>query len=172
VHVRVSTAFNKMLGIAGATVTTVSFTAEGVVVGLRRRGRKLVCPCGWKTWAVYDRSVRRWRHLDVGANKLFLEAEIRRLDCRRCGRVRTEAVPWARPGARHSRDFENVVAWLAQRSDKTTITVLLRTSWETVARIVGRVVAEHIDTVAWRTCIGSGSMRSPVRHEALYVHAG
>ena len=143
---RVSTAFNKMLGIDGATVASVSFAPEGVVVGLRCRGRKLVCPCGWKTWAVYDRSTRRWRHLDLGANKLFLEAEIRRLDCRCCGRVRTEAVPWARPGARHSRDFEDVVAWLAQRSDKTTITVLLRTSWETVARIVGRVVTEHIDT--------------------------
>jgi transposase len=59
--------------------------------------------------------------------------------------VVTEAVPWARPRARHSRDFEDVVAWLAQRSDKTTISRLLRTSWETVAGIVTRVVAEQID---------------------------
>jgi transposase len=68
------------------------------------------------------------------------------LHCQRCQRVRTEAVPWARPRARHSRDFEDVVAWLAQRTDKTTITRLLRTSWETVAGIVERVVAEQIDT--------------------------
>jgi transposase len=39
-----------------------------------------------------------------------------------------------------------VVAWLAQRTDKTTITKLLRTSWETVAGIVARVVAEQLDT--------------------------
>jgi transposase len=130
-RVRVTTAFNKMLGIVGASVASVAFTPEGVVVGLRRRKRrKLVCPCGWKTWAAYDRSVRRWRHLDLGAVRLFLEAEIRRLDCRRCGRVRTEAVPWARPGARHTRDLQDVVAWLAQRTDKTTITKLLRVSWE------------------------------------------
>ena len=62
--------------------------------------------------AVSDRSTRRWRHLDLGAVKLFVEAEIRRLHCRRCGRVRTEEVPWARPRARHTRDFEDVVAWL------------------------------------------------------------
>jgi hypothetical protein len=49
-----------------------------------------------------------------------LEAEIARLDCRRCGRVRTEEVPWARPGARATRDFEDVIAWLAQRMDKTS----------------------------------------------------
>jgi transposase len=94
---------------------------------------------------VYDRSTRRWRHLDLGASKLFLEAEIRRLHCRRCDQVRTEAVDWARPRARHTRDFEDVVAWLCQHTDKTTVTKLVRTSWETVARIVTRVVAEHLD---------------------------
>lgn len=143
---RVTTAFNKMLAIPGAWVVSVVFAPEGVVVGLRRRRRRPVCPCGWKGRAVYDRSTRRWRHLDLAASKLFLEAEIRRIHCRRCDRVRTEAVDWARPRARHTRDFEDVVAWLAQHTDKTTVTRLLRTSWETVAGIVGRVVAEHIDT--------------------------
>ena len=37
-------------------------------------------------------------------------------------------------GARFTRDFEDVVACLAQRTDKTTITRLLRCSWEAVAR--------------------------------------
>lgn len=142
---RVTTAFNRMLAIAGASVTSVVFAPEGVVVVLRRRRSKLVCPCGWKTRAVYDRSIRRWRHLDLGAARLWLEAEIRRLECRRCRRVRTEVVPWARPRARHTRDFQDVVAWLAQRTDKTTITGLLRMSWEAVARIVVSVVAEEID---------------------------
>ena len=35
--------------------------------------------------------------------------------------------------------------YLAQRTDKTTITRLLRCSWEAVAAIVARVVAAHID---------------------------
>ncbi len=141
---RVTTAFNRMLAIPGATVRAVTFGPEGVVVGLRPRFRRLRCPCGWSTAATYDRSVRRWRHLDLGATRLLLEAEIRRLYCRRCRRVRTEVVPWARPGARHSTDFEDVVAWLAQRVDKTTITKLLRCSWEAVAGIVTRVVADHV----------------------------
>lgn len=96
---RVTTAFNKMLSIPSATVASVEFTPDGVIVGLRRRNGRPVCPCGWK----------------------------------------------GSPRARHSRDFEDTVAWLAQRTDKTTITRLLRTSWETVAGIVERVVAEQID---------------------------
>jgi transposase len=142
---RVTTAFNKMLGLSGASVRGVSFTPDGVVVALGRRRAKHACPCGWKTWAIYDRSVRRWRHLDLGAAKCFFEAEIVRVDCPWCGRVRTEEVPWARPGARHTRDLQDVVAWLAQRTDKTTITRLLRVSWEAVAKIVVDVVAERLD---------------------------
>lgn len=141
---RVSTAFNRMLDVPGASVADITFTPDGVVVGIRRRRARLRCPCGWRTWAVHDRSLRRWRHLDLGASRLWLEAEIRRLNCRRCGRVRTEEVPWARPGARHTRDFQDVVAWLAQRTDKTTISRLLRVSWEAVARIVVSVVADAL----------------------------
>ncbi len=142
---RATTAFNKMLAIPGAHVSGVVFTPEGIVVDLGRRAQRLRCPCGWSTRAVYDRSRRCWRGLDLGASRVFLRAEIRRLMCRRCARVVTEEVPWARPGARFTRDFEDVVAWLAQRMDKTAITRLLRCSWEAVAHIVTRVVAEQLD---------------------------
>lgn len=142
---RATTAFNKMLEIPGATVTEITFTPEGIVVGLRRRFYRLTCPCGTTVGATYDSSVRRWRHLDLGSCRLLLEAEIRRLYCPRCERVRTEQVPWARPGARHTKDFEEVVAFLAQRADKTTVARLMRCSWEAVANIVMRVVADHID---------------------------
>ncbi len=97
---RVSTAFNRMLAIPGAWVDSVAFTDDGIVVGLRRRSRRLRCPCGAPSRSRYDRSRRRWRHLDVGATKLWFEADIARIDCRACGRVRTEEVP----RGRHSRD--------------------------------------------------------------------
>jgi transposase len=143
--VRATTAFNKTLAIPGAHVTGVTFSPDGIVVDLGRRTKRLRCPCGWSTRASYDRSTRSWRGLDLGASKVFLRAEIRRLSCRRCGRVRTEEVAWARLGARFTRDFEDVVAWLAQRMDKTAITRLLRCSWEAVASIVTRVVADQLD---------------------------
>ena len=59
--------------------------------------------------------------------------------------MRVEAVPWARPRARHTRDFEDLVAFMAQQMAKTPITTLLRIGWDTVGKIVARVVAEHLD---------------------------
>jgi transposase len=142
---RATSAFNRIIAIDGVAVSGVTFAPEGVVVKICRRKRSHQCPCGWTTRSHYDRSIRRWRHLDVGATKCFLEAEICRIECARCKRVRTEDVPWARPGARHTDAFCAVVAWLAQRVDKTTITKLLRVSWEAVAKIVIDVVADVLN---------------------------
>ena len=143
---RATTAFNRMLNIPGATVTGVTFTPEGIVIDLRRRFHKLTCPyCGWSTRATYDRSTRRWRHVDAGSAKIWLRTEIRRLTCGPCGGVVTEQVPWARHDARHSRDLQDVTAWLAQRMDKESVRKLLRISWEAVRNAVTMVVAEQLD---------------------------
>ncbi len=54
---RVSTAFNRILQIPGAWVETVEFTKAGIVVGLRRRQRRHICPCGLRSRARYDLSL-------------------------------------------------------------------------------------------------------------------
>jgi len=45
--VRVTTALNRLLGLPGASVVDVSFTAAGMVVTVRlRRGRRVCSICG------------------------------------------------------------------------------------------------------------------------------
>jgi transposase len=143
--VRVTTAFNRMLKLPGAWVQDVAFSSEGVVVtvGLRRRSR--VCSgCGAQGLEIKDRRMKRWRHLDLGCSRCFIECELRRLRCPDCGE-RPEAVEWARAGSPYTRDFEDLTAWLAQQMNKTQITRLLRIAWESVGKIVERVVADHLD---------------------------
>ena len=96
---RVTTAFNRLLRLPGASVIDVSFGAEGVIVTVRLRRRRT----GVRALRA-DRpglrsttgGVKRWRHLDLGASRCVIECELRRLRCRDCG-VQLEAVPWARP---------------------------------------------------------------------------
>jgi transposase len=145
--VRVTTAFKRLLRLPGASVTDVSFGAEGVIVTVRLRRRRRVCSaCGQagRQLEIHDRRVKRWRHLDLGASRCIIECELRLLRCHDCG-VRMEPVPWARPGAHHTRDFEDVVAWLARQMAKTAIAGLLGIGWDTVGRIVERVMVEHLD---------------------------
>jgi transposase len=142
--VRVSTVFNRALALEGTLVQSVSFTDRGIILSVTRRGRLYRCPCGWATRARYDVSRRRWRHLDLFAQQTWLEADIARIDCHACEQIRTEDVPWARPGARCTRQVEDKIAWLAQRMDKSAIAALMRCAWRTVDAVVRRVVNEHL----------------------------
>jgi transposase len=168
---RVCTAFKRLLRLPGASVIDVSFTERGVVVTVRLRRRRRVCAeCGQtgRQLQVHDRRVKRWRHLDLGSGRCWIECELRRLRCRDCG-VRLEPVPWARPGAAHTRDFEDVVAWLAQQMAFAPLTRLLRVGWHTIGPIVARVVADHLDDrrLERLVCIGVDEISYRRHHRYL-----
>ena len=144
---RVTAAFSRLLRLEGVWIRAVRFEPGRVVVDVALRRRRLVCPlCGYSTAA--RRDTRRvdsvWRHLDLGVWRLEVRARRRRLDCPEHG-VRAESVPFARPGSGFTRDFEALVAWLATRTDKTTVRRLVRVDWDTVGRIIERVCAEELD---------------------------
>jgi hypothetical protein len=142
--VRATTVFNKIVAPLRVTVTDVVFEGDILVLSIRAARRRLRCVCGWSTPSSYDSSRRRWRHLDIAGTKVFLEAPVRRLACGACQRVVTEDVDWARHGARHTRLFDNVVAWWCQRADRTSVAEFWRCDWATVTAIAGRVVADNL----------------------------
>lgn len=79
--------------------------------------------------------------MDFGTRQVWLEADAPRVRCKVHGPT-VAAVPWARHGAGHTRDFDDMVAWLAVQCSKTAVTELLRVAWRTVGAIVARVQAD------------------------------
>jgi transposase len=152
-------------------VIDVSFTSEGVLVTVRLRRRRRVCSrCGQagRRLEIHDRRVKRWRHLDLGASRCWIECELRRLRCRDCG-VWLGPVPWARPGAQHTRDFEDTVAWLAQQMAFAPITRLVRVGWHAIGPIVARVVADHLDAERLAGLVRSGVDEISYRRHHRYL---
>ncbi len=144
---RVSTAFNRLLDLQGAWVKKVSFEPGRLVVVVALRTRRLQCPkCSYCT--PNRESIQHhdsvWRHLDLGTWRLEVHARLRRLCCPEHG-VLVEGVPFARYGARFTADFEDLVAWLATKTDKTAVCRLVRIDWQTVGRIIERVGDELLD---------------------------
>jgi transposase len=84
---------------------------------------------------------RRWRALDLGTVQAFVEADAPRVSCPEHG-VRVAAVPWARHDVRHTRYFDDTVAWLAVACSKSAVCELMRTGWRTVGAIIRRVCAD------------------------------
>jgi transposase len=142
--VRGGRVFASLCGLDRAVVEEVSFEVDVVVVHARPRARERSrCGICGRRSPGYDggEGRRRWRALDLGATRAFVEAEAPRVRCRRHGVV-VARVPWARQGSRFTREFEQQVAWLATQCSKTAACELMRISWYTVGRIIERVVAE------------------------------
>lgn len=162
---RVSSAFSRLLRLRGVWVRSVKFEPARVVVGVSLRARRLRCPkCSYSTRHRESKQHHDsvWRHLDLGVWRLEVHARLRRVRCPEHGAL-VEGVPFARDGARFTRDFEDLVAWLATKTDKTATCRLTRIDWQTIGRIIERVGDElidgdrlselfeiSIDEVAWR----------------------
>ena len=117
---------------------------DSVVVSCRLRANvALRCGVCERRSGRYDQGEgrRRWRALDAGTMKVFIEADAPRVTCRDHGVV-VAAVPWARHGAGHTRVFDDQVAWLVTHTSKTAVVELMRIAWRTVGAIAGRVVAD------------------------------
>ncbi len=143
--------WERACGLERAVVEGVDFddAASAVVVSVRpnAKARGRCGRCGRRS-PRYDRGEgrRRWRALDVGTTKVFVEADAPRVGCREHGPT-VAAVPWARHDAGHTRDFDDQAAWLAVRTSKTAVCLLLRIAWRTVGSIVARVNADVDATV-------------------------
>lgn len=128
---RVTSGFNRLLGLPGITVSNVAFTETTVQLEIKLRAGRLTCPqCKYTTATRYDTRpvLSSWRHLDFGRHQVILRAGLRRLACPTHG-VHVEAVPFARPRSGFTRDLEDVAAYLATKTDKATIARFLRLDW-------------------------------------------
>lgn len=143
---RSTTLWARLLGLVKVVVEDVMFDEddECIVVSVRpRKATKRRCGKCAKRCAGYDRGEgrRRWRALDLGTIKAYLEADSPRVHCPEHGVV-TAQVPWARHGAGHTYAFDDTAAWLVTHCSKSAVRDLLRVAWRTVGSIVTRVVTD------------------------------
>jgi transposase len=137
--------WRRLLGVDDRTVIErIEFDeeADAVVAHVRPRrlGKRRCGRCGNRAPG-YDQGEgrRRWRALDLGEVRSFLEAEAPRVDCAEHGPTVIQ-FPWARHAAGHTRAFDDTVAWLAVHTSKTAVVEVVRIAWATVGTIVSRVV--------------------------------
>lgn len=166
----------RLLGVEKTVIEEVWYEEEhrAVVVSVRPYKNE-ECRCGicGTLSPKYDRGegVRRWRTLDLGTLKAFLEGDAIRVTCPFHGVVVAQ-VPWARHKARFTRAFEDQVAWLTTNMSKTAVCQLMRVSWPSVGRIVTRVGDEARagkDMLGGLKCIGIDEISYRKGHRYLTV---
>ena len=165
-----------LLGVEKTVVERVAFDEdEGAIVATVRPGRGQRGRCGIcrRRSPGYDRGQgrRRWRALDLGTVRAFVEADAPRVCCPVHGVV-VAAVPWARHGTGHTHGFDQTVAWLATVCSKSAVTELMRIAWRTVGAVVARVWADTqagVDLLAGLRRIGIDEISYRKGHKYLLV---
>ena len=163
-------------GLAGTVVEGVDIDDEdNAIIGSVRPNARAGSRCGrcGRRSPGYDQGAgrRRWRALDAGTTRVFIEADAPRIQCRVHGPT-VAAVPWARHGAGHTRDFDAMAAWLAVRTSKSATCELLRVAWRTIGSIITRVnrdVEAAVDRLEGLRRIGIDEISYKRGHRFLIV---
>ena len=138
-----------MLGVQHTVIQKVELETQGgeeVLIATVHPTRSRQGRCGRcdRQAPRYDNGdgPRRWRSLDAGTTRVYLQAAAPRVSCPTHG-VIVAAVPWARHGSRFTSAFEDTAAWLACHAALSVLAALLRITWRSVVAVITRVVAQR-----------------------------
>ena len=169
---RVTTLLRRLLGVTQLHVEQVRIGTTGMLhVSTRPSWRRSRCGMCGRRAVRYDRQpARLWRHLPWGRVTVWLRYAPWRVSCGRCG-VRVEQVSWATHGSAFTAPLEELAAYLAQVTDRTTVSRLVGISWPAVGGIIERVVARRLDStrLAGLRRIGVDEFSYRKRHHYLTV---
>ena len=170
---RLTTLLRRLLGVTQMYVRQVEMAADcPLVVSVEPSWRRSRCGTCGRRAPRYDRQpMREWRHLLWGRIPALLRYAPWRVSCRRCRGVKVEQVPWASGVSVFTSGFEELAAYLAQVTDRTSVSRLLGISWATVGNIVERVVARRLDGARFAKLrrIGVDEFSYRKRHRYLTV---
>src|SRR6476661_1036374 len=118
---------------AQPTVRGIFGDPKARVITLRRRSKKRRAGAlVGSRWAGTDRKVRRVRDLSCGDTRIFLELEVRRLDCRNCGKVKRERLDFLADNPHYTKRFAYYVGRRCRAATIKDVAADLKLDWHTV----------------------------------------
>ena len=94
---------------------------------------------GW-----YDRKRRRVRDLSCGDTRVFLEFEVRRVFCRRCGKVKREKLDFLADNPLYTKRFAFYVGRRCRSATIKDVAQELRLDWHTVKQLEKQYMAAQL----------------------------
>lgn len=97
---------------------------------------------GW-----YDRRTRRVRDLSCGDTRIYLELEVRRVDCRRCGQVKRESLEFLADNPFYTKRFAYFVGRRCRSASLKDVAQELALDWHTVKALEKQYMAAQLARV-------------------------
>ena len=156
-------------GIVGYSHEATQYE-RGEITFRIERSKPWTCPeCG-KEDVVYRGTIpRRWKAVPIGRRTIWIECDVQRVDCRRCGVVRQAKVGFAEPKKRHTKAFARLALELSQMSTIQDAANFLKVSWDTVKEIQKEDLKKRYSRIKLRKLKWMGIDEISVGHGHRYL---
>jgi len=108
-------------------------------------GKKTACGvCGQVVRSWYDRKTRRVRDLPCGDTRGYLEVEIRRVECKTCGKVKQETLDWLADHPFYTKRFAFFVGRRCRSMTIKDVAEETRLDWKTIKALDKQYMQEQL----------------------------
>ena len=128
-----------VLVLVGYEYVRTRYTGGAVIFSIKRKRGKFRCPvCRSRDIIFRGTLSRRFRTVPIGSKRVFLDFEVQRLECRRCGKIRQEKLGFADPRFSYSHAFERYALDLSKHMTIQDVARHLGISWDVIKEIQKR----------------------------------
>ena len=126
-------------GLVDYEYICTQYAGGAVIFSIKRRRGKFRCSfCRSRNIILRGTIPRRFRIVPIGSKKVFLDYEVQRLECRRCGKIRQEKLGFADPRFSYGHAFERYALDLSKHMTIQDVARHLGISWDVVKEIQKR----------------------------------
>jgi transposase len=131
-------------GLVGYEYIRTRYAVGAVIFSVKRKRGKIRCPvCRSRDIIFRGRFSRRFRIVPIGSKRVFLDYEVQRLECRRCGKIRQEKLGFADPRFSYSHAFERYALDLSKHMTIQDVARHLGISWDVIKEIQKRDLVQR-----------------------------
>jgi transposase len=133
-----------VFGLREQMVITTDYKYGKVCVKIKTKEDKLQCSgCG--SWDVIKsgKKERLFRTIPIGSREVFLIADIQRLECKDCGLIRQEHLPFAEERKSYTRSLKRYILELSKIGTIKDVADHLKVSWDLVKEVQKEYLQKH-----------------------------
>jgi transposase len=126
-------------GLVGYDYVHSRYQEGAILFSVKRKRGKFRCSeCRSRDVILRGTLSRRFRMVPIGSKRVFLDYEVQRLECRRCGKIRQEKLGFADPRFSYSHAFERYALELSRHMTIQDVARHLGISWDAIKEIQKR----------------------------------
>ena len=124
------------MGVSNQVCTRTEYKQGGVILHIETKKNKIYCPrCGKKHFVCSGTVTRYFKSLPIGSQPVTLCKTVQRIQCKHCGCVVQEAIPFAKEKCQYTKRLARFVQDLCRYMPIKAVAAILGLSWNTVKDI-------------------------------------